>query len=214
MNFEIPAELYVRFSGVVKLMPINVSEDERLTLKCVRYERRAGHVYAIASNRKIAAIQYLGLTNEPDGVAHIIVDDALVKQCKSEIPHNSTLQIVCIPELQAGSAKTKFGYAFPGNACVFPAFTQLDKWSTWVPNKPLQASKKGMLWTLDLMEALNAASPSGRIIFPDVIDVSQPIMVRDKDDENWFGLFMGNCQKDTGEIYECEPTTLATWWPK
>ena len=38
---------------------------------------------------------------------------------------------------------------------------------------------------------LAAASPSGHIVWPKIIDTRQPIVLNDENDENWIGFYMG-----------------------
>jgi len=212
MNFNIQCEIFARLAGVSNRMPDNVTDEERGLLRCIRLERRAGHDYAIASNRKIAAIYHLGTSQEPDNVVHIIVDAALVKQCNDEKPFNSSLAINVIPELQMASAKSTLGYNYPGNAAMFPAKTPLDGWRSWVPDKPATASVGAMAWNVEDMVALNSASPSGSIAFPQFIDANKPVVVRDIHSPDWVGLFMPNRIDDAGKAYTVDPATLPDWW--
>lgn len=213
MQFQIPVDIFVRLAGVTKRMPNSVNEAEQQTLKCVRLEIKNGIRFAIASNRKIAAIYHLGDTDQPNGCVHIVTDDALIKQCETEKPYNSNLDVFVIPELQTVSLKTTLGYNFPGNGGIFPSFTPLDKWNEWVPKEPVKKANGAMAWTLDDMVALNSASPSGKINFPEIIDVNKPVVLRDREHGHWVGLFMSNMiDEETGKSVPTEPATLPDWW--
>lgn len=211
MNFEIPVEMFVRLAGVTMRMPVGLSEEETAPLKCVRLDRINGHVYAIGTNRKVAAIYYLGKDDGINGAVHVVVDPALIKQCEAEKPFNSVLSVTVIPALQMASLKTTFGYNYPGNGAFFPAKTPLDKWRTWAPDE-IKASNGAMAWELEDMEALNRASPSGQIAFPALIDASMPVVLRDLKFDNWVGLFMPNRVDDAGRSYMVEAATLPEWW--
>lgn len=212
MNFNISCEIFARLAGVSNRMPDNVTSEERAVLRCVRLERKAGHDYAIASNRKIAAIYHLGTSQEPDNLVHVIVDAELVKQCNNEKPFNSSLAITVLPELQIASAKTTLGFNYPGNVAIFPAKTPLDGWRSWVPDKPVTSSVGAMAWNIDDMVALNSASPTGQIAFPQFIDANKPVVVRDISSPDWVGLFMPNRIDDAGKAYTVEPAVLPGWW--
>lgn len=212
MNFEISCEIYVRLAGITRRMPDNVDDNERLLLRCVRLERKDGHNYAIASNRKIAAIYHLGESSEADGVAHLIVNVDLVRQCEMEKPFNSVLSVTVIPELQMASAKTMLGYNYPGNAAIFPAVTPLTDWRSWAPDKPVTATVGAMSWKMEHMEALNSASPSGEIAFPEFIDANKPVVLRDIKSPDWVGLFMPNRVDDAGNVYTVDPAELPKWF--
>ena len=220
MNFEISAEIFLRLGNVASVIPQRVLDeidDATLeTIKCVRLEYLNGHYYALASNKKIAAIFYLGKTEQPNGVAHITNDAKLLKQCEAEKAFGSTLFISVVPELQIASVKTTLGYNYPGNAGLFPpAAAPLNSWTTWVPKTQPAASKGAMSWMLDSIEALNKASPSGCVVFPEFIDAMHAVVLRDRDTPNWCGLFMANAYNDqTKKVHTLEPATLPEWWAK
>ncbi|AHJ10738.1 hypothetical protein P106B_55 [Rhizobium phage vB_RglS_P106B] len=211
MNFEIPVETYIRLCGVSNYIRDDIPEDERQLLRCVRLEHKKGHSYALASNRKIAAIYYLGTTTEIDGSAHLSVDNNLLKQCETEKAFNSKLHIIALPELGVISLKTTMGFQVP-QAGFFSLTTPLQSWQTWAPDEPVKASKGAMAWHMTDMQALNAASPSGRIAFPDLIDANKPVVLRDQHFPDWCGLFMGNLVNDKGQAYTVEAAELPKWW--
>lgn len=210
MNFEISVETFVRLAGVTKRIPDKVDENEAILLKCVRLERKDGELFALASNRRIAAIYYLGKSDGLDGAAHVVTDPAFVNQCETEKPFNSIIAVTVIPELQMASLKTTLGYNYPGNGAIFPVKTPLSDWRTWLP--PIITETKGaMAWNLDDMQSLNSASPSGEIAFPEFIDVGKPVVLRDIKTDNWVGLFMANRSDENGRMYAIEPAKLPTW---
>ena len=212
MNFEIPVETYIRLAQVSNFIRKEfVSDEERALLKCVRLENSNGKAYAIASNRKIGAIYYLGAATE-NGAVHINVDDALLQQCEKEKMFNSKIHVVAIPDLGMVSIKTTLGFSMAGNIGFFSSATPLQRWREWVPPEPVKKTKGAMHWVTHDIEALNAASPSGRINFPEFVDATQPVILRDDKFENWLGVFMPNCIDEKGKVYAVEPATLPTWW--
>lgn len=216
MNFEISAENYLRLASITQHVPERVfetsNEETIAAIKCVRLEYKAGKYYAIASNRKIAAIYYLGETKEPDSVIHLASDASLAAQCEMEKSFNSVLTVVSVPELKMATVKTLLGYSFPGNAGVFIDNTPLNLWPRWIPRKGIAASKDAMHWTLQDLEMLNKASPSGRIVFPEFIDANEPVIVRDHANPNWMGVFMANLADEKGKVQTAKPATVPEWW--
>lgn len=211
MNFEIPAETYIRLTHVPQHIREDIAEEERQLMRCVRLEHKDGHTYAVASNRRIAAIYYLGTTQEPDGSVHLHLDPALIAQCEIEKAFNSKLHIIALPELGIASLKTTMGFQV-ANAGFFSLVTPLQNWRTWSPTAIATATKGAMAWTMWDMEALNRSSPSGRIVFPEFIDANKPVMLRDMQFSNWAGLFMPNLANDKKEAYTAEPATIPEWW--
>lgn len=213
MNFEIPVETYIRLSGVTNYIRESISDEERALIRCVRLEHKQGKTFAIASNRKVAAIYFLGDTTEADGAAHLNIDVKLLAQCETEKAFNSKLSVIALPELGIVSLKSTLGYSV-ATAGFFAAETPLAKWQTWVADEQPKASKGAMGWHMDDMCALNAASPSGFINFPEFIDAEKPVLLRDNDFPNFIAMFMANRLTDKGTVYTPEPATLPGWWLK
>lgn len=218
MNFEISAEIFMRLAKIPALIPqrvLNIPSEDAESIKCVRLEYRSGNYYAIATNRKICAVYYLGTTAEADAVAHITIDPALVAQCEVEKQFGGKLQIVSIPEMQIVTLKTLFGWNYPGNAGVFPPPQgRLNEWMTWVPKTDVKASVGAMSWSADNVSALVEASPSGRVAFPEFIDAMQPVIMRDIIDPNWFGVFMTNVVDENEQVTTIDPARIPAWWVK
>jgi hypothetical protein len=213
MNFEIPVETYIRLSGVTNYIRESISDEERALIRCVRLEHKDGKTLAIASNRKVAAIYHIGATTEPDGATHLNIDDKLLAQCHTEKPFNSKLFIVALPELGIVSLKTTLGYQ-SATAGFFAPETPLAKWKTWVADEQPTKSNGAMGWHMEDMLALNSASPSGYLNFPEWIDATKPVVLRDPEFPEFVAMFMGNRINDKGAAYTVEPATLPAWWNK
>jgi len=205
MNIEISCELYARLSAIPLLLnPV----DERKYLKSLFIERTGGKLYAVATNVKIAAIEYLGASDGPDECTAIAIDQALIDQCKREIAFNGKLSIVANSLLNFTSIKTAFGYNYPGNAMVqLPEANNFNSWREWFPDSIPTKSHGAMYWNASVVHALATASPTGGLRFPEHIDTTQPVVVRDQESANWAGLFMPNA--DNGEIVE--GATIPEW---
>lgn len=207
MNVEISCELYVRLSAIPLLLnPI----DDRKYLKSLYIERRNGKLYAVVTNVKIAAIEYLGDETGPDECTAIAIDHALIDQCKGEIVFNSKLSIVANSLLHYTSIKTTFGYSYPGNAMVeLPEANELANWRNWFPDSIPKKTDGAMYWRAELVHALAIASPTGGLRFPEHIDRTCPVVVRDQESENWVGLFIPRPDGMNGPPVEA--ATIPEW---
>jgi hypothetical protein len=213
MNFILPVETYLRLAALpARFTSKSVTEEEKKLLQCVRLENKNGHAYAIATNRRIAAVFYLGATDQPDGAAHITIDKRLLAQCETEKAFNSQLFVTTIPMLNAISLKTTLGYVFPEAGGFFSDETPMKAWRTWVPKQEAAMSVGAMKWNLSDMMALNACSPSGDVVFPEFIDANQPVIIRDYKVDNWLAMFMSNILTEDGKVMLADPATLPTWW--
>lgn len=210
MQFDLSVDTYLRLSHVIENFEDVIPQEQQQILRCVRLEYKDGHYYALASNRKIAAIYYLGQTQQPDCAVHIYVTPELSAQCEKEKPFNSKLIITAIPELQIITAKTQFGFNIP-NAGFFSIDTPLADWRTWFPKEMPKATKGAMVWITWDMHALNCSSPSGRVVFPEFINAMEPIIVRDIMVDTWIGIFMGNLRNSKDQAYSHEPAKFPDW---
>lgn len=208
MNFTIPCETFFRLTHVLKNTKPGETADY---LKSVYLENHEGKAFAIATNRKVAAIEFLGETTEPNGSVNITIDPALVKQCETEKSFNGIMYVHFNEMLNFATVKTQMGYNFPGNAAVNPGKeTEFQSWRKWfpdaMPKKPNGATVFGAEWIANL----GRSSPSGEIVFPTVIDCHVPVLVRDLHDPKWFGLFMPEYAPG-GNVVDVEPVSLPDW---
>lgn len=212
MNFLIPTEIFVKLTGILYRWPINVQEIEKKYLNSIFLEHKDGLTFAVATNRKIAGVYFLGNTKEADGFVNITVDKPLVEQAKTEIPFHSNLNIVAISDLNVVSIKTDFGYNYPGNGGFFAKDSPQINWRTWLPKTIAKQSKGAMGWLLTDIEALTRSSPSGDVAFPEFIDANEPVIMRDNHDDNWMGMFMSNHRDETtGKVSTITPASIPTW---
>lgn len=204
MNIEIPCQLYYRISDIPLMLD---PDDKRKYLKCIYLERKAGKLFVIATNAKIASVELLGDSAGPDECTAIVVDQALIDQCQKEIPFNSSLVIVANPALQFTTIKTKFGYNHPGNAMVqLPDANNFATWRKWFPDDVPKKSFGVMQWSSRQIYALANASPSSVLRFPEFIDTNVPVIIRDVENDNWVGAF--NPLPLEGQ---CQPATVPDW---
>ncbi len=209
MKFTINCATFVRLASITAFFEPTTDEEIKAQLMCVRLENIKSNMFAVATNQKVAAVEYIGRTDQPDGVAHVVIDSKLVEQCRNEIPYDSFLEVITIPEIALASAKTMLGFAYQGNACIFPDNSIMNKWRGWATREIIKKNKGAMYLNVDHISALVAASPSGKIVFPEFIDVDKPVVLRDVKNPAWVGLFVG---KPNPLDPPAAPAMLPEWW--
>lgn len=198
-DYVIPCETFVRLARVLTNMPDDIDP-------CFNVIRIDNGV-AVATDRRILAAENIG---GPAGIVHVIADAQLIAHCAAEAPFASSLTITVVPELRFATAKTTLGYMYPGN-CVYwdNVSPDYDRWRSVVGqcSKPATAARGGMLWVGDRVAQLIASSPSGSVIFEEIIDATgRPTIIRDVNDYNWLGVF----QPFERERHHT-PATLPNW---
>jgi hypothetical protein len=162
---------------------------------------------AVASDRKLMVAENIG---GPAGIIHLICTPNLIAQCKYEAQFNGVLTITVIEELKFATAKTTYGYVEPNNCCLWSAerSADFDRWRELANSvrEPATQPNGAMHWNTAYIHRLSEASPSGCIIFEEIIDLSRYALVRDIHDPNWFGLFNGYLASEEGV-----PATLPGW---
>lgn len=209
MEFKIPCEVYARMSNACIL----VDNEKRMQLNVIRIEHVDGKCFVIATNAKVMAVQLIGEVDAPDGFVNVLRLPELIEQCEQEKAYDGELSIVVINELNFASAKTTFGYNYPGNVRYsFPENeTDLRPWGKdgpndpqgWrqvLPKEPLKKPSGFMFMNTAEITNLGKASPSQQLIFPSIIDANSPVIVRDKIDEDWMGVFLPQNEKYNKDI--------------
>ena len=181
-DYVIPCDTFARLANVLKIMPPDVDPH----FKTIRIDNGV----AVAANRIIMAVENIGGNA---GIIHVIASPGLIENCRKEAPFASSVVISVNEVLKWATAKTTFGYIEPGNCCLWSdVASDLDRWRSiaLATKEPATVNRGGMFWDADNISNLAAASPSGRLVFEEVIDVQgRPTIVRDINDYNWFGLF-------------------------
>jgi hypothetical protein len=189
-TYKIWGETLLRLANVVSFFESNVTEDLKSKIKTIRLENKAGRTVAIATNQKIGAVEYIGPTEAPDGVCYLNLSENLLNAAKKVAEQNQSLTITVIPEIAMATAQAGINGEFVADVCLWFDSSPLDKWRTWIV-PPAQCSKGIMCWDLFHLELLMKASPTGHVVFPEFIDVSTPILLRDKfKDQEWLGIFI------------------------
>ena len=144
----------------------------------------------IATDRTIMAVEHIGGW---EGVHHIRLTPADIAQCRTESAWNSALEIVATPIMTV--AKTTYGYTPAGDIGVRPAGpTDYDAWHERIVKPcatPSDVPRGAMIWRTDQIAALARSSPSGVVVFENIIDVeTRAAVIRDINSPDWCGFFM------------------------
>lgn len=219
MKFTIPCETFLRLSHAATPVP---GKDQPHVF-CVRVEYINGHGYAIATNSIIMAVQYLGeVTREFEFGISIVPIPALLAQCAIEKDFDGELTIDVINNdvVKFATVKTSFGYVQPGNCAYFPPdglqrtpwigpVHDVGGWKKIIPAELPKKSKGFMFMNTEEIVNLGKAAPSGRLVFPNFIDSSIPVVVNDSVDPEWFGAFL---PREDKAISHMTPAILPEWF--
>lgn len=210
MLFHIKCATFVRLASICDFFESHTPQEIKDKCNTLRLEISNGKVFAIATNVKIAAVELVGNSSEKDGVAHVIIDKAIIDQCRAESWFDATLSIQTIPEIAIATATTSSGWTHQGNACHWFDETPLDKWREWAPDKTAGKSTGVMWWNLFYVETLLKSSLSGKVVFPEFINAKEPIVLRDRDNPNWVGLFLADPTPYEQRVTEA--AVVPDWW--
>lgn len=207
MNFTISCEAFMRLSRIAT----NFKDGETNEyFRSVYIENNAGHSFAVASNMKLIGIEYLGKTAEADGGINIRLDPHLIQQCEIEAPYSSVITGTHVEALNFATLKTTFGYELPGCQMVSTDVNHLKDWRKVIPKSMPKKPNGALRMKASELAQLAAASPSGRIVFPECISLDIPVVIRDAIDPNWMGLFVST-MTDNGNPPTILTATLPDW---
>lgn len=190
-KYKIIPDAYLRLSKLVDFFPSHMTEERREKLRYVMIQNKGGEAFAVASNARVAAVEYMGSTEGEDGVVFLPVNDEIKRIADEASKQNIWIELNIIPEL--GIDTMNVGRAFMNNTSVFIDDSPLLKWPSWFTKSP-DASKGIMMWDLFAVESLIRSSPSGIVVFPEFIDNGNPVMLRDRHKDGWVGFFIPSGQ--------------------
>jgi hypothetical protein len=209
MLFHIKCSTFVRLASVCGFFESSTDEEIRTKLNTVRLENHKGKTIAIVSNNKVAAIEVVNTSPAGEnGYAHVVLDPALIQQCQAESFLDGVLSINTIPEIATAMASTSSGWQYQGNACHWFEDSYLDNWRELAPAASAIMSDGIMMWNLYHLETLLKSSPSGKVYFPQFINAKEPVVLRDRENPHWVGLFVPKPHEDEIKI----PAVLPEWW--
>lgn len=183
MQIQIPCETIQRIARIINVIP---PDENREWLRSVFIERKRDHVWIGATNATFAAIQYMGVIPGNDGI--IAIKGEALPLLPSRDAH-------CTINDMAGldwcMISTTDGFSYGGDAAMrLPEGIETFKaWRDWI-GPEATATGRAMFINTDGLAALANSSPSGRVVFPRIIDAEKPVIIRDIADPDWLGIFV------------------------
>lgn len=209
-TYKIYPDSLLRLAKVLTFFESNVSDETKAKINTIRIENKGGQSLAVATNRKIASIENLGPTTFPDGVCHLKITPYFLDAAKRAAQKNSSIIITVIPALAMATAQLSAS-EYISDACLWFDSTPLDDWRSWVVKAP-EVSTGIMCWDLFHVETLISASPSGKVVFPEYIDASKPLMIRDRyRDQEWIGIFLPGETLPPDAVREINERMVPAW---
>lgn len=182
MQFSIAVETLVRLADLIA----PIADQLEPEFRCIRLDN--GQL--VATDCRLMSIENVGPKFE--GVAYIVPEPALIAQCRSEIAFGSNVTLSVTPAIAYASAKTSLGYTSGNILYVHPGTSRFDRWREVVKQgatKGVALNQGGMFWDTEWIARLGKSSPSGKLVFPENIDITQPALIRDANDYDWLGCF-------------------------
>lgn len=206
-TYKIKSSTLNRLAGVCSFFESSTDEETKAKINTVRLENKNGKTLAIVSNQKIGVIEYLGETDEADGSEHIILSPELLQQLTVESSSDCMITITTIPEMAISTLQSTSGFNM-SNCCYLWDDTPLKDWRGWGVN-PADSNSGIMFWNLNYIETLIKSSPSNNVIFPEFIDITIPVVLRDYHNPDWVGIFFA---QPPGDVKVTKPADLPEWW--
>jgi hypothetical protein len=188
MKVTIPATILQRFT-LLPFLKIEISQQR---------------IYLIGTNDTVGCVQYIGDTKETEDSCYINIVDSFKEVVDNEAKIEGSLTFETLPELAMGSIIDTLGRVYT-DFISWPDESTLDNWYNWFE---LSTEQKGFLYC-DLLDiqTLWQVSPTGELVFPEVINSDKPIIVRDVNNDNWVGVFIPNIEGKR----VIKPATLPEW---
>lgn len=200
-EISLSCETFLRISHITDDMP----SDMHPSWSTVRFD--SGCI--VATDRSFMAIE--NFTSAKFEPFHILRDPALLAQCETESKFNSRMTIVVNEMLKFAVIKTSLGYQTTANVLYTGEIDSAwEKWKSVAQKckEPAPKQTGPLFMSVDGIARLIASSPSGLVVFEEIIDVNRPALVRDVKDYQWIGLFHPMSLHD-----HYSPATLPTWVP-
>lgn len=189
-EFSMPCDTFHRLSKVIADIP----SDFHPSWRTLRVENGC----LIATDKSFMAIENFSSTQH--GPFHIIADPALIAQCEMESKYNGRITFVVNEMLKFAVAKTTFGFSTTTN--ILYAGDVDPAWPRWKElalacKEPASKINGPMFMALDGIGRLIASSPSGLVVFEEMIDINRPTIIRDVKDAFWLGVFAPNSRQES-----------------
>lgn len=196
-KFILPATILQRFIKIIQ--PSTPIEFQHLKL-----EINNGHIYLIGCNSFVACVQHLGTTEQSPDSCYINITPELVNVVDATANGDGTMEFETLPELAMGSVLAGVNNV-GSDIIIWPDESPLDKWREWF----ITSDESDGFMYCNLLEVLTLwdSAPTGELVFPEMLNANEPVIVRDINDDNWIGVFIpANSGKEL-----LKPATLPEW---
>lgn len=196
-KFTVPATTLRRF---IKIIQSSTPDN----FKHLKLEVSNGHIYLIGCNSYVACVQHLGITDQSSDSCYINITPELVNVVDGNINAGGTIEFETLPELAMGSVLTTVDNV-GSDIIIWPDESPLDKWREWF----ITSDESDGFMYCNLLEVLTLwdCSPTGELVFPELLNANEPVIVRDINDDDWLGVFIpANSGKEL-----LKPATLPEW---
>jgi hypothetical protein len=209
-TYKISVDQFLRLASVISFFGSTVTEETKAKINAIRLENKNGRSVAVATNQKVASIENLGPTQAPNGVCHLKVNKDMIEAAKNAKDKLIFIVVTVIPEIALSSCEIN-GKHFHDVALWLDS-TPLDQWRSWVVPPP-SASSGIMCWDIIHLETLLQSSPSGKVVFPEFIDATKPVTIRDRHKHGeWIGVFLPHDRDLAGLIVdEIKSLKIPSW---
>lgn len=164
---------------------IEATTLQRLShLPFLKIEIKNSKGYLIGTDCTVGCVEYLGELDHADDSCYLKLN---VDKIRDEAEFGGTFTFETLPELAMGTVNATSGQNC-NDFIVWPDESPVDKWREWF--KMSDESKGFIYCELPQLITLWEASPSGDVVFPEVINADDPVIVRDVNSDNWIGVFI------------------------
>lgn len=183
MKVTIKAEILQRFATLYKSLEPKVNDE----IKCLRLELSTGKIILIGCNQYVACAELIAESNLPDEVCYIKVTEELTDYIRQEVEIGGYFEIETIPELAIASIKDSKNSTY-NNVMIWSKNKTYDNWRKWFSTS--DESKGFMYCTLYQVQTLFETSPTGEVVFPEILNNNEPVIIRDVNSDKWVGTFI------------------------
>lgn len=185
MEFLVPCQTFYQLATVAALNP---ADGQHSYMRAVVFHRRSGFSYVWASSPHVLSCYNLGKSEGEDVTIVINYDPILTERCRIDGDADGELKVM-VPGGMMAIISSNMGYIHSGDLLNKDTAQVDEMWRRAVPDE-LPTTHNGALFIdTSLLPLLGASSPSGRFAFPEFIDSTKPVIVRDVVDPDWFGVF-------------------------
>ena len=168
----------------------------------IRIEVENHKGFMIASNEIIACVKYLGDSFDENEVVYIKIDPEFRERMEFNTRFSTPVTLETVPAFGLATLKADKDIS---EYLIYLDENFYDDWRSWFTES--SENKGFMFWDTYQVIKLFESSPSGQIVFPEFINSSKPVLLRDVTDSTWMGAFVPAAKDDR----KIKSATLPEW---